>query len=236
MKLSEKLLLVANWLESSENDLLVNAEGDENCLNVVASSLVKASDMIREGAEEVSKIEPEESAMTTEKLDELAAVAAAFDESGDELLMKQASVLDELLLTLAAPKNAVAAAKQMEDDRIEQLKKKYKDPKVKQDEMNKVSDSIKDIEKSRDYKKYRVLEAPLNTRYCPDHAGVSTIRVGEHRVQCPMDHKVYDFETGFSTLNGNKVPGGDVSEQTKIMQHENGHTVFDTRSQRLGQE
>lgn len=235
MKLSEKLLLVASWLESSENDLLVNAEDNEDCLNVVASSLVKASEAIKAGAAEVSKVEPE-TTITSEKLDELAAVAAAFDESGDELLMKQASVLDEILLTFAAPRNALAAAKHMEDDRIEQLKKKYKDTKVKQDEMNKVSDSVKDIEKSHDYKKYRILEAPLNTKYCPDHAGVSTIRVGEHRVQCPMDHKIYDYETGYTTLDGNKVPGGSVSEQTKVMQHENGHTVFDTRNQRLGQE
>jgi len=235
MKLSEKLLLVASWLESSENDLLVNAEHDENCLSVVASSLVKAADAIKEGAEEVSKVEPETD-ITSEKLDELAAVAAAFDESGDELLMKQASVLDEILLTFAAPKNAVAAAKQMEDDRIEQLKKKYKDPKVKQDEMNKVSDSIKDIEKSPTYKKYRVLEAPLSTRTCPDHAGAQLARVGEHRWQCCMDHKVYDYDTGFTTLDGDRVSGGSVSEQTKVMQHENAHTVFDTRNQRLGQE
>jgi hypothetical protein len=236
MKLSEKLLLVANWLESSENDLLVNAEGDEDCLNIVADSLVKASEMIRKGSQEISKIEPEESVITSEKLDELAAVATAFDESGDELLMKQASVLDEILLTFAAPKNSIAAAKQREDDRIEQLKKKYKDTKVKQDEMNKVSDSVKDIEKSPSYKKYRVLEAPLSQRTCPDHPGAQLARVGEHRWQCCMDHKLYDYDTGFTTMDGRKVPGGDVSEQTKIMQHENSHTVFDTRNERLGQE
>src|SRR5271165_732149 len=215
MKLSEKLLLVANWLESSENDLLVNAEYNENCLEVVAGSLVKAAEAIKAGAEEVSKVEPEVD-ITSEKLDELAAVAAAFDESGDELLMKQAGVLDDFLFTFAAPKNAVAAAKQMEDDRIEQLKKKYKDPKVKQDEMNKVSDSIKDIEKSPSYKKYRVLEAPLSTRVCPEHF-CQIARVGEHRWQCCLDGKIYDYDTGFTTLDGNRVPGGDVSEQTKIM-------------------
>lgn len=235
MKLSEKLLLVASWLESSENDLLVNAEYDENCLSAVASSLVNAAEAIKAGAEEVSKVEPETD-ITPEKLDELAAVAAAFDESGDELLMKQAGVLDEILLTFAAPKNAVAAAKQMEDDRIEQLKKKYKDPKVKQDDMNKAGDAIKDIEKSPSYKKYRVLEAPLSARTCPDHAGAQLARVGEHMWQCCMDHKIYDYDTGFTTLNGDRVSGGDVSEQTKIMQHENAHTIFDTRSQRLGQE
>lgn len=102
--------------------------------------------------------------------------------------------------------------------------------------MNKAGDAIKDIEKSPSYKKYRVLEAPLSARTCPDHAGAQLARVGERRWQCCMDHKIYDYDTGFTTLNGDRVSGGDVSEQTKIMQHENAHTIFDTRSQRLGQE
>lgn len=290
MKLSEKLLLVANWLQSEENDLLVNAEKNDGCLNIVASALVKASEAIKEGAIEVDKVYPKEdigdfrivdaktgevvwrgkteekmlkayddmgggdeldepyevrypsepnknvvSDMTSEKLDDMAAIAQAFDESGDELLQKQASVLDEILMTFGANKNALAAAKQKEDDRIEQLKKKYKDPKVKLDEMNKISDSIKDIEKSPSYKKYRILEAPLSTRVCPEHF-CQIARVGEHRWQCVLDGKVYDYEGGFTTMDGDKVPGGDVSEQTKIPQHENTHAVFDTRPQRLGQE
>lgn len=232
MKLSEKLLIVASWLEDSENDLLVNAEFDSECLTVVASALVKAADALKEGAEEVSKVEPV-SGLDLNQLDEMAAVAQAFDESGDELLKKQASVLDEILLTLAAPRGASTYYKRMEDDRIEQLKKKYKDVKPYQDELNKTSDSIKAIESSPIYKQYRPLEAPLSSRYCPDHPGALVARVGEHTWQCVMDKKIYNYDSGFKTLQGNTVPGGTVEEQTPTHTEES-HTVFDTRESKLG--
>lgn len=232
MKLSEKLLIVAGWLEDSENDLLVNAEHDQSCLLTVASALVKAAEALREGADEISKLEP--AMLTPEKLDEMAAVAQAFDESGDELLRKQASVLDEILLTLAAPRGAAIDFRQANDDRIEQLKKKYKDTKSHQDELNKVSDSLKAIEKSPVYKTYRPLESPLSTRYCPDHAGGMIVRIGEHTWQCVMDKKVYNFDSGFKTMRGNVVPGGGVEHQTPDHAEE-GHSVFDTRDGRLGQ-
>lgn len=236
MKLSDKLLIVAGWLESAENDLLVSAEANEQCLEVVAKALVAAAEAVYTGAEEIEKLEPKSEGLTSEKLDEMAAIAQAFDESEDELLQKQASVLDEILLTIAVPKNAVAEAKKAADDRIEELKKKYKDTKSKQDEMNKVSDSLEKIQKAPMYKKYRVLEAPLSTRYCPSHFGVSVARVGEHKYQCPLDGKIYDYESGFVDLDGNKTPGGSVSEQTKVPQQTAGEVIFDTRNQRLGAE
>jgi HAMP domain-containing protein len=233
MKLSEKLLLVASWLEDSENDLIVNAEVADGCLTTVAAALIKASSALKEGAEEVSKIEP--SGITLESLDEIAAVAQAFDESGDELLKKQASVLDEIMLTIAAPRSAFIDFRQAQDDRIEELKKKYKDTKSHQDELNKVSDSIKAIENSAVYKTYRPLEAALSTRYCPDHPGGLVVRVGEHTWQCVMDKKVYSYESGFKTMQGNIVPGGDVAQQTPDHAEE-GHAIFDTRDSRLGQD
>lgn len=233
MKLSEKLLIVAGWLEDSENDLIVNAEGNESCLNTVATALVSAAAALKVAAAEVSELEP--SVLTPERLDEMAAVAAAFDESGDELLQKQASVLDELLLTIAAPRGTAIQFRDTQDDRIEQLKKKYKDTKTELDEINKVSDSVKAIEKAPMYKTYRPLEAPLSTRYCPDHAGGLVVRVGEHTWQCVLDKKIYNFDAGFKTMQGNLVPGGGVEYQ--IPDHaEQGHEIFDTRDSRLGNE
>lgn len=230
MKLSEKILLVANWLDDSENDLIVNAESNQDCLTAVAKALVAASSAMKDCAEEVSKLEP---SITAESLDEMAAVAKAFDESDDELLKKQASVLDEVLLTIAAPRNAAIDFRQAQDDRIEQLKKKYKDIKIQQDDMNKVSDTVKDIEKSPVYKQYRPLEAPLSSRSCPDHPGVMVVRVGEHVWQCVLDKKIYDYDAGFKTLKGNTVPGGSVEAQTPNHTEE-AHTIFDSRQGRLG--
>jgi len=230
MKLSEKLLIIASWLEHEDNAVLVDAENDDMCLNIVASALTEAADAIRACVEDVKLIEPD--VMSAEALSEMAAVATAFDESGDELLQKQASVLDEILLTLGAQKGALEVSKKLEENRIVELKKKYQGIKEQHDEMNKISDSVKAIEKAPIYKEYRILESPLNTRYCPDHPGAMIARVGEHQWQCMMDHKLYDFESGYTTLNGNKVPGGGVDKQTPVHQDQ-GQMMFDTRQDKL---
>ena len=54
---SEKLLTVANWLEDSENDLIVNADSDESYLNVVANALVKAAEALKEASDVIKKSE-----------------------------------------------------------------------------------------------------------------------------------------------------------------------------------
>ena len=80
-------------------------------------------------------------------------------------------------MTSKALMNKAKEIKQIEK-RIDLLKKKYHDPKEELDKMNKISDSQKAIDKSQMTKEYRILEAPLSTRYCPDHAGAQITRVG----------------------------------------------------------
>ena len=60
-------------------------------------------------------------------------------------------------------------------------------------------------------KEYRPLEASLMTRFCPDHPGVMMNRVEDRVFQCSLDQKTYDFENGYTTLKGNKVPGSSVN-------------------------
>jgi hypothetical protein len=231
MKLSDKLLVVAKWLEDSDNDLLVNAETDEQ-LVIVAEALVNAASEIKKAADDVKMFEPEFE-MTEEKLDEIAILAEQFDKSGDELLQKQASVLDEILLTFAAKKGFKSEFERNQDLRIEELKKHYQNPKKELDDLNKISDMKKDIENAKVYKTFRALESPLSARTCPDHPGVQLARIGEHLSKCVLDGKVYDYTAGYTTLKGNKVPGGDVSLQTP-QSHDVGHAVFQTREQKLG--
>jgi hypothetical protein len=121
----------------------------------------------------------------------------------------------------------------LEDKRIEELKKKYEQPREELAKTNKYSESEKAIAKSNMTKQYKILEAPLSTRYCPDHPGVQIARVGEHMWQCEMDKKSYNFETGFDLNNGSKVPGGDVAQQTQGLSVPT-HAIFDTREGRLG--
>ncbi len=57
-------------------------------------------------------------------------------------------------------------------------------------------------------------------------------RVGEHQFQCSLDKKVYNYEAGYTTEKGEKVPGGSVAFQTDQMMAEP-HNMFDTRETRL---
>ena len=54
----------------------------------------------------------------------------------------------------------------------------------------------------------------LNTRYCPDHNGVQSVRIGERTYQCPLDKKIYNYETGYTNYKGENIPGGSVANQT----------------------
>lgn len=235
MRIAELLTAIANWLESPENEALLLAEANEDCMKVVSESCVLAAALLKSAAEEVDTLEaPEPSKLTPESIEGLADLAAALDLSGDPTLQKQASVLDELLLGISAPQGSYKAAKAAEDYRLEELKKKYEDPRKELAKVNMITDAEKAIEKSKMAKEYKIMEAPLSSRYCPDHPGVQIARIGEHVWQCEMDKKTYNYEIGFELINGNKVPGGDVAEQTQGLSVPT-HAIFDDRTGRLEQ-
>jgi hypothetical protein len=56
-------------------------------------------------------------------------------------------------------------------------------------------------------------KSSLSTRYCPDHNGAQAIRISEHTYQCPIDGRVYDYESGYTNYSGQKVPGGSIAAQ-----------------------
>jgi len=234
MRISEMLVAIANWLESSDNEAMLIAEYDDECLRVVAESCLDAAGALRVAAEKVDAIEPpEESNITPEAIDGLADLAAALDSSGDAELMKQASVLDELLLSIAAPPNAYAMRKDLLDNRIEDLKRRYEEPRKELEKANRLDSTAKDIDKSDMTKRIEINEVGLSTRYCPDHPGTSTYRIGQDLVQCPLDHKTYDFRNGYELNSGESVPGGDVSLQTSNTLNVPYSATFDDRHGRL---
>lgn len=70
----------------------------------------------------------------------------------------------------------------------------------------------------------------LNTRYCPEHVGVSTHRVGESIYQCPLDGQVYNYEAGWTDYEGNQHPGGSLAAQTPDSTgYAVPHRIFDSR-------
>lgn len=171
-------------------------------------------------------------------IDKIAKIASDLDEFGDEDLQKCASVLDELLLTIAAPKDARAQVKQQSEDELNRLREEYRAKKREQLYHDKTSKEFgqmwrkEKIQNAVDdqLKKYRPLEHSLSTRYCPDHPGVGVVRVGDNVYQCGLDHKMYNFETGYTKMNGDQVPGGSVDLQYPTWgMHDRGHTMFDSR-------
>ncbi len=234
MRIADMLYAIASWLESPDNEALLLSEYHDDSMKIVSENCVLAAALLKNAAEQVNDIEPpEESKITPESLAELANLATAFDYSGDPGLKKQASVLDELLLSVAAPPNAYAERKDLYEQRILDLNKKYKDTGKELSTLNKVSDSEKAIEKSKMTKTEDMNVFGLSSRYCPDHPGTPTARVGEHMVRCSLDRRIYNYETGFTLSNGVKVPGGDVSLQTANLDMPS-HAIFDSREDRLG--
>lgn len=233
MRIGEMLISIAQWLESPDNEAILLSEYDDECLKVVSESCVAAATLLKTAAQKVESIEPpEESKLNAKSLEELASIATAFDYSGDPNLKKQASVIDELLLTIAAPSDFLKNKQAAEDQRIKDLQRQYQNPTKELESLNEIEKSTKAIQDSEMTKNYRIMEHSLSTRYDPDYPGTLVQRVGDNMWQSEMTKKIYDYNNGFTLLNGSKVPGGSVSEQTQVDQKEF-YTIFDTREGRL---
>lgn len=240
MKISELLIAMAQDLESENNEALQLAEYHDLSLAKTAEGLLRASAQLRKTAAELETIEPEENMRDLKEIfTDVAKLAQELDSSNDEELQKRASVLDEILLTFGRPKSALNNFKQAQETEIEKLREKYneqsfdkvwKEPKEALDKQNNRAQTEKAV---RDQiKTYEPLEAPLQTRYCPDHAGVGMMRIADYTYQCALDKKVYNWQSGFTTMKGNKIPGTDVTQQTVDFAFQsNPHAMFDTREQ-----
>jgi len=235
MRISELLNAMANWLESPENEALLLAEDNDEALKIVAESCVEAATILRKTAQQVDVLEPmEPSQITPETVDGLAELAAALDESGDIEFKKQASVIDELLLSIAAPPNATVERKDLLENRLIDLKKKYEGNREMLHEINRTKESEDAIKKSKMTEYAEIHMMPLSTRTCLDHPGAQMTRVGENMWRCNLDGKIYNTETGFTLNNGIKVPGGNVQNQTQNSLNNFYYASFDTRDGRLG--
>jgi hypothetical protein len=148
MRIAEMLQAIASWLESPNNEALLLAEQNDECMKVVAESCTLAAELLKNAATEVDQLEPVESALNSDSIEEIAALASAFDASGDPGLKKQASVLDELLMSIAAPPNAFAERKDLLENRLVALKHKYENPTKVLSEANGLDAAKKVLEKS----------------------------------------------------------------------------------------
>jgi hypothetical protein len=160
---------------------------------------------------------------SVKNLEDTAALANEFDASEDPLLKQQAKILDQALFVLAelTPEQQKYKERNFNDA--------YNAPREELAKSFRIRETKKALENSK-HKVYRPNEASLSTRHCPDHPGVPFLRVADYVYQCSLDHKIYDFKDGFTTLKGNVVPGGSVSNQwNDIDLHHTGQMGFDTR-------
>lgn len=235
--LKYKLAELINELRNIDGDIMMTAEeqlNDED-LAIFASNLQDAAAKISIASQFVK------ANLSEVDVEELATLAQSLDESGDEVLQKQASVLDEILMSIGADPKALGAFKKAEDSEVERLRAKYRSERREQayasvnpelDKQIGAEKAVKEIEKK--VKTYRPLEASLSSRYSPDMPGVSLMRVGENVYQCPVTKKIYDFNTGYTTAKGNKIPGTGVQGQTEFEQQVGQeHMEFSSREQIL---
>ena len=224
------LKVLANKLEKEADSILEKLEDNPEQFQQVAEAVALASVLLESTSDSIKEGE-----LTAEKLEGIAALATEFDRSGDEFLMKQASVLDDVILTIA--KNAVAQGRASSDEELARLHQKYhsqkreeyyKQPKESLDKWNQAKETINAVDK---VKKFEPLEAPLQTRYSPDYPGQSMIRISDGIYQDSVTGKIYDFKTGYTTNKGNKVPGGAVENQEPDVgsSQVGAHTMFSTR-------
>lgn len=236
------LRVLARKLEKSSDDLLVSASTKSpEVFQKVATAVAAASTLLEGVADDMDSNASFE--ITPQQLDEIAALASAFDESGDPLLKKQASVLDELLLSIAAPKNALAISRKATEDEINRLRAErrktrgeeaYDEPRKVLSEMENANAQAKAVEQQ--VKRYIPMEAPLQTRYPPDRPGGQMTRITDHVYQDIVTGIIYDYKAGYKTQKGNEVPGGSVEAQTRELgdSRNQGSSLFETRESLMG--
>jgi hypothetical protein len=241
MRTSDLLHQLADTLESEDNAILVRACDHPEMTSVVAEALVSAAAILKNAAATINDYGPD---VTEDDLEAMATVAAEFDKSGDPLLQKQAAVLDEILIGVSADRGLQERFKAAQEAEIERLREKYRAQ--HRDDLYSHVKKTHDLEhnmagegKAADavakrIKEYRPMEAPLSTRYCPDHPGEQMMRIADSVYQCNLDKNVYNYEAGYTTMAGNQVPGSGVSNQTQHLGHQaQEHMNFSTREEVL---
>jgi hypothetical protein len=150
--------------------------------------------------------------------------------------MKKAEVLDEVLFTISnGAAEAIHTKKAADQAELDRLRATYK---RKQEDLYKGNAIPKEAEQAQkkvldQIPQQKLNQNPLSHRNCPDHPGAQTVRLADGTFQCSLDRKVYSFRDGFTKMDGIKVPGGAVENQTKFDPGLSQQTAFTTRESRM---
>lgn len=102
------------------------------------------------------------------------------------------------------------------DDKIEYPYRENKitergGPKVKTKDLYNLAPEHKKMDS-----KHKLPSRSLSTRYSPDRVGVQARRIADGVYQDPYTNKIYNWNDGFTTEDGQKFGGGHVSLQTDL--------------------
>lgn len=212
----ELLNSIANYLQDPSNEVFQLLEEDNASLNVAAKACVISSQILKKAIFDIQltsgiEFEPEqpESAEGVDKvavaLSKLQSVADTLDSSEDETQTKTASVLDEVLLILANTVQEKENFKKNYEAKIESIKNAAN------------GKEVKEPAKKEEYKNFkRILQEPLSARHCPNCPGSSLGRIEEGVYGCPNCRQKFNYQEGYTKLNGAQVPGGSVNNQTNM--------------------
>ncbi len=140
-------------------------------------------------------------------------------------ILKQARDLTDRKLARTLRRNALEEIIKMADDfgflqNPTATPVKFETPKPQiverggKDNGLKIYDTGKEHQKSNN--KVDQVDRSLSTRYSPDRVGVQARRISDGVSQDPITNKVYNWNEGFTTEDGETFHGGQVSLQTDL--------------------
>ena len=92
------------------------------------------------------------------------------------------------------------------------LKSFREGPKYDRDQLYGLSESKKDLKVESDQ-----VQRGLSSRYSPDRVGEMLMRIGDNVYQSSITGKIYDYNEGFATEQGDVFSPSSVSNQTKLL-------------------
>lgn len=245
-KLIEKLL---KEVSDPDNEILVSAEGNDDKMDRIADALTMCQKTLEECFEDICNIESDEvdepdEEVLEESLDDAVDLIDKLDASSDPEMKKVASVFDELLLTVCSDKKKLQMLKEAKEDELNKLRDKCRLERIKElypkeNEQNEKLINAKEVAKKVEEvieKKvhYRPMQHALSTRYSPDMPGENLVRIGDNVWQCPLTKKIYNYEAGYTTDDGDVVPGTSITNQTdQLSYNAPQQTLFNSRQESL---
>lgn len=173
------------------------------------------SELAPEGKEDKQMVEEEkEATVFSDMFEKLANIADILDTAG---LIEEAGMVDDFIQKTAKDVLKSVVDWKEENPKTEQSHR-YDSKYHHEQQIFDPKKQTLDV-KEHHVKTYQPTGKPLSTRYCPDHVGVSLVRVGEGIFQCSLDGQIFNFD----------LEGSVAGQTPSATQYEIPSRIFDSR-------